>query len=89
MKLAELKVGMKVKIKTANQLCEEFNKIKVSHILNFNRAGYMNKWCGRTVIIHKIYRSDIIHVQDDIDNWAWDIRVFIPVKKKLNFKGLQ
>lgn len=87
MKISDIKVGMKVKIKSAEKLCKENNISRVSNVLNFNRSGKMDKYCGKTYKV-LVVRENTIKLSTPENNWIWHPKALELPNKKLSFKEI-
>jgi len=87
MKMSDIKVGMKVKVKSAEKLCRENNKDKVNYVFNFNTSGGMNKYCGKTTRVLKVFSSRVRLVTDE-GKWSWHPDALELPNKKISFKEI-
>jgi len=87
MNISDIKVGMKIKIKSAEKLCKEYNKSKVSRTLNFNRAGGMDNYCGKTCKVLHINHNRI-YLSIDNERWNWHPEALELPNKKISFKEI-
>ncbi len=53
MNINDIKVGMRIKVKSVEKLCKENHVNKIANALTFNRIGDMDKYCGKVYIVKK------------------------------------
>lgn len=87
MLIEDIKIGMRIKVKSAEKICKEQNCSKVSDALNFHRGGGMDTYCEKFFIVDKI-ECGYVFFKEGGACWSWHPEALELPYKKINIEGI-